>query len=162
MKKPLVSKKVLLEKFPGKGGWTYARIPGIIQNKNNPFGWVKVKGTIDGYEIKSYHLMPMGNGQLFLPVKTAIRKVIKKEAGSYVTVVLHADNDSLSIPDELRQCLLDEPAAHKKFMSLKESEQKAYIDWIYTAKKEDTKADRIVKTITRVLKGLRFSEKEMG
>ena len=50
--KPLVDKKYLLEKFSGKGGWTFARIPEILQNKNAPFGWVKVRGTIDGYKIK--------------------------------------------------------------------------------------------------------------
>jgi hypothetical protein len=27
MEKPLVNKEYLLEKFPGKGGWTYAAIP---------------------------------------------------------------------------------------------------------------------------------------
>jgi len=72
--KPLVNKEYLLEKFPGKGGWTYVRIPEVLQNKNSPFGWVKVKGRIDDYEIKNYKLMPMGNGQLFLPVKSDIRK----------------------------------------------------------------------------------------
>lgn len=46
--KPLVNKKYLLEKYPGKGGWTYAVIPEVLQNKKAPFGWVKVKGTIDG------------------------------------------------------------------------------------------------------------------
>ena len=35
---PLVNRKFLLEKYPGKGGWTYAAIPEILQNKNNPFG----------------------------------------------------------------------------------------------------------------------------
>ena len=71
----------LLEKYPGKGGWTYARIPEILQDKTKPFGWVKVCGSIDGYEIKKCHLMPMGNDQLFLPVKAEIRKKIKKQEG---------------------------------------------------------------------------------
>jgi hypothetical protein len=31
--KPLVNKKYKLEKFQGKGGWTYARIPQITQIK---------------------------------------------------------------------------------------------------------------------------------
>ena len=47
MEKPLVNKEYILEKFPGKGGWTFASIPEVLQNKNTPFGWVKVKGTID-------------------------------------------------------------------------------------------------------------------
>lgn len=29
----LVDKEYLLEKFPGKGGWTYALIPEILQDK---------------------------------------------------------------------------------------------------------------------------------
>jgi hypothetical protein len=78
METPLVNGDYLLQKFPGKGGWTYAAIPEILQNKKNPFGWVKVKGSVDGYELKQYKLMPMGEGRLFLPVKAAIRKKIKK------------------------------------------------------------------------------------
>jgi hypothetical protein len=76
--KPLVDKLFKLERFPGKGGWTYARIPQILPSTDQPFGWVKVRGSIDGYEIDKYHLMPMGNGKLFLPVKADIRKKIKK------------------------------------------------------------------------------------
>lgn len=50
--KPLVNKKYKLEKFPGKGGSTFARIPEVLQDKSKRFGWVKVRGSIDGYEIK--------------------------------------------------------------------------------------------------------------
>jgi len=42
---PLVNKKYLLKKFAGKGGWTFAEIPEILQNKNNPFGWVNYDGS---------------------------------------------------------------------------------------------------------------------
>lgn len=65
MEKLLVNKKYLFEKFPGKGGWTYATIPEDLQDKRAHFDWVRVKGSIDGYEFKNYHLMPMGNGSLF-------------------------------------------------------------------------------------------------
>ena len=75
----LVDKEYLLEKFQGKGGWTFARIPEIAQNKNSPFGWVKVRGTIDNFEIKNYNLQPMGKGSLFLPVKAEIREKIRKK-----------------------------------------------------------------------------------
>ena len=54
--KPLVNKKYLLQKFEGKGGWTYAQIPEILQDKHAHFGWVRVKGTIDNYEIKIYRI----------------------------------------------------------------------------------------------------------
>jgi hypothetical protein len=99
MQHPLVNKKYKLEKFPGKGGWTYAAIPEVLQDKHAPFGWVQVKGSIDDYEIKNYKLMPMGKGKLFLPVKAAIRKKIGKEAGDWVKVTLYADYEHLHVPN---------------------------------------------------------------
>jgi len=158
--KPLVDKLYLLEKHPGKGGWTYARIPEISQDKKAHFGWVKVRGTIDGFEIRKYHLMPMGNGMLFLPVKAEIRKHTKKKEGDYVHVILYPDNEPLDIPEEMLMCLQDEPDALAFFNSISESERKFYIQWIYSAKKEETKIDRLAKTINRLLKKMKLYDKE--
>ena len=155
--KPLVDKEFLLEKYPGKGGWTYARIPEILPDKHAHFGWVKVKGSIDGFEIKKYHLMPMGNGQLFLPMRAEIRKRIKKEAGDYVHVILFPDNEPLDIPEEIKLCLQDDPRAYKFFNSLGEGEQQAYIKWIYSAKTDDTKVNRIANMLDRLSKHQKFA-----
>lgn len=153
-KKALVNRKCLLQKFPGKGGWTYTEIPEIAQDKNNPFGWVKVKGMIDGYEIKQYKLMPMGEGKLFLPVKATIRKKIKKEAGDYVKVTLYSDESEIIVPDEILKCFeFEEKETLESFNSLSEGEKKTYIDWIYEAKKEDTKIKRIAEMIKRLSNG---------
>jgi hypothetical protein len=157
--KPLVNKRYKLEKWPGKGGWTFARVPEVIKDKHAPFGWVKVKGSIDGYEIKKIRLMPMGEGKLFLPVKAEIRKKIQKKDGDVVHVILYRDNDPLEVPDEMLLCLQDEPLALKFFKSLSESEQKFYIDWVYSAKKEETKIDRLAKSISRLQRGLKFYDK---
>jgi hypothetical protein len=159
--KPLVDKKYTLERFEGKGGWTFARIPEIPQDRKAHFGWVKVRGTIDGYEIRKYHLMPMGNGSLFLPVKAAIRKKIKKGVGDKVHVILYPDKEPLEVPEEMLLCLQDEPKALTFFNSLSESEQKFYIEYIYSAKKEETKIDRMAKSINRLVEGLKLYEKEI-
>ncbi|AKD02793.1 YdeI/OmpD-associated family protein [Pontibacter korlensis] len=151
MPQPLTDKLYLLEKFPGKGGWTYAAIPEIPPDKHAYFGWVRVRGSIDGYELKGYHLMPMGNGKLFLPVKAEIRKKIKKQAGDWVQVILYADNTPQEVPEELLLCLKDEPSAFDTFMSYTEGEQKAFVDWIYSAKTDDTKVERIVQAINKLL-----------
>ena len=153
--KPLVNKKYKLEKFPGKGGWTFARIPEVLQDKEKPFGWVKVRGTIDGYEIKKHSLAPMGDGTLFLAVRAEIRKRIKKKEGDVIHVVLYPDNEPMEVPDEIVRCLKDEPKALKFFESLSENEQKHYIDWIYSAKMDETKVERIGATINRLLDGLK-------
>jgi hypothetical protein len=160
MEKPLINKKYLLEKFKGKGGWTYACIPEILRDKNAPFGWVKVRGTIDGVAISKYHLMPMGNGKLMLPVKGEIRKKIKKQEGDHVHVILYPDNEPLEVPEEMLLCLQDEPAALTFFNSISESEKKFYIQWIYSAKKEETKIDRLAKTINRLLKKQKMYDKD--
>jgi len=154
--KTIVNKKLVLEKFQGKGGWTYVQIRGIRAASGTPFGWKKVKGSIDGYEIKKYHLMPMGNGKLFLPVKAEIRKALKKTEGDRVHVVLYPDDDPLEIPQEMILCLKDEPTALKFFYSLTEGQRKHYIDWIYSAKKEETKIDRLAQTVNRLLQGLKM------
>jgi len=159
--KPLVDKEYLLRKSPAKGSWTYAEIPEILQNKNNPFGWVKVKGFIDDYELKQYKLMPMGNGKLFLPVKAAIRKKIKKEAGDFIKVILYSDESPTEIPEEILDCFKNESKKlFETFTSFTEGEQKVYIDWIYDAKTDDTKVIRITKMMSRLEKQLRLYDKE--
>lgn len=160
--KPLVDEEYLLQKFPGKGGWTYAAIPEVLQNKKAPFGWVKVRGSIDDYPSKHYKLMPMGNGQLFLPVKAEIRKKINKRDGDYVKVVLYPDNSSLEIPGEILECFKNEPKQlFTTFRSFTEGKQKAYLDWIYDAKSDGTKAARIIKMMDRLTKRLSLYDKEV-
>ena len=156
MQTPLTDKNYLLEKFPGKGGWTYAQIPEIAKDKNTTFGWVKVRGTIDGYEINKYHLMPMGNGKLFLPVKAEIRKQIKKKEGDHVHVILFLDTEPLETPEEMLLCIQDEPKAYTFYKTLSESEQRYYIQWIYSAKKEETKINRLAKAIDKLALGMKF------
>ena len=157
---PLVNKSCLLQKFSGKGGWTYTEIPEIPQDKKAPFGWVRVQGSIDGYPIRQYKLMPMGNGHLFLPVKAEIRKKIGKQAGEWVQVVLALDDSPLEIPDELLMCFMDAPEAYAFFQTLSESNQKYYIDWIYEAKQVETRVNRIAKALDRLERGMKFYDED--
>lgn len=156
MEIPLIDNEYELKKFVGKGGWTYAEIPEIPQDKHTPFGWVRVRGTIDGFEIRSYNLMSMGNGKLFLPVKLEIRKKIKKQAGDQVHVILYADDLPIEIPEELKECLQNESGLYEKFLTYSEGEKKGFIDWIYSAKTDETKADRILKTLEKLEKNQKF------
>jgi hypothetical protein len=86
---PLVDQQYVLEKMPGKGGWTYAVIEGVPKDKRAKFGWVQVNGSIDGFELKNYKLMPMANGNLFFPLRAEIRKKINTNAGVRVHVTLY-------------------------------------------------------------------------
>lgn len=156
--KPLVEGVFILKKYPGKGGWTYAEVPVVAPEKKNPFGWMKVKGSIDAFELKQYKLMPMGNGKLFLPVKAEIRKKIKKEEGDQVHVVLFADDSPVRLTPELAACLqLVNPKLIEVFAEMKEGQQKFHLDRIHAAKTEHTKDQRINRFID-VLSNLLYSE----
>lgn len=144
----LVDKKYQLNKFPGKGGWTYAEIPEVEPDKHAWFNWVKVHGSIDTFELKHARLMPLGNGKLFLPVKSAIRKKIGKEAGDWVHIVLYPDNLPVEIPQELIDCFkLEDKRLIDVFSHQSENQQQELINWIYEAKKDETKARRILKVM---------------
>ncbi|WP_343533208.1 YdeI/OmpD-associated family protein [Pedobacter sp.] len=149
--KILVEKDYLLKKFNGKGGWTFIELPEIKPDKNRYFGWVKVRGFIDDYELGLYPLQSMGNGNLFLPVKAEIRKHIKKQAGDVVRVILFSDDNNANITEELKACLEEVPEAYEKFNTLSAGKQKAYIDWISAAKNDETKVQRIISTIDQIL-----------
>ena len=103
--------------------------------------------------------MPMGDGQLFLPVKAAIRKKIKKEAGDHVHVTLYAIETPDGLTEELIECFKNEaPNLLETFSSFTTGEQKAYLNWIYTAKDDNTKVERITEMMIRLESGLRFFE----
>ncbi len=103
--------------------------------------------------------MPMGDGTLMLPVKADIRKKIRKEAGDRVHIILYPETGVLEIPGEMQLCLKDEPVAHSFFYKLSEGEQKFYVQWIYGAKKDDTRANRLAMAIDKLAKGLKFYDK---
>ena len=96
-----------------------------------------------------------------LPVKAEIRKKINKGQGDYVTIILYPDESQLKIPDEIVDCFKNEPTkTYKTFLTFTEGEQKAYLDWIYNAKTDKTKVNRILKMMDRLQKKLKFYEKE--
>lgn len=150
---PLVNDKFLLKKYPGKGGWTYTILPETARKKKTPFGWIQVKGFIDEFELKGYRLMPMSSGQLFLPVRAEIRKKISKKEGDWVHVVLYADDAPADIPEELLLCLYDNEEAYSNFLRCSDTEQRAFINHIYSAKKEETRIERIAQTLDMLERG---------
>jgi uncharacterized protein YdeI (YjbR/CyaY-like superfamily) len=93
--------------------------------------------------------MPMGNGELFLPVRAEIRKKIKKNAGDKVKVVLYRDEEDVYIPEELQDCLDLEPTSKKAFEKLGTDEKKEIIRWIYSLKNEENRANRIAELMKR-------------
>lgn len=139
-----------LEKFPGKGGWTFIRLPISSLPSSKVFGMIKLSGAVDDFEFKGKHLMPMGNGFLFLPVPKVIRSAIRKEAGDKVRVRLYRDELPSALPEELIACLEDDPGKLSLFQQFSESEQKHWIEYIYSANSDEAKAHRIVRLLSEL------------
>jgi hypothetical protein len=162
MEKPIVDRKFLVEKREAQSGfkysnWTYVVLTRFPSNvKKQKGGTIKVKGFIDSFELKQYNLLPMKGNCMLLPLKASIRNKIKKQVGDYVHVELYPDNSSLEIPEDVMVCLLDSQSAHDFFLTLSESNQKYYIDWIMESRSIETKVARIAKTINRLENGLKF------
>jgi hypothetical protein len=143
----LIDGEFLLEKFPGKGGWTFIRLPLTGLASKNHFGMLNVSGSIDSHSFESKNLMPYGDGTLFLPVSKEIRKKIQKESGSKVRLQLFRQEIPHQLPDELRICLLDYPGKLEMFLALSLPEQKVWLERIYSSETEEKKAEQIVRLL---------------
>ena len=148
--KPIYHQKVLLEKYPGKGGWTYAVLEDIHIQSNRKFNLLSVKGTIDGFYIQQYNLFSLKDGKRFLPIKKEIRKIIGKSDSDFVEVILFVDDSPLIIPDEIILCLNDDALIKSKFEKLPDGRKKYYVDWIMKGKQSETRANRIAKMMVEI------------
>lgn len=140
----------ILEKFPGKGGWTFVRVPVEILPVRKTFGMNRVGGFIDDFKFEGKHLMPMGNGFLFLPIAKPIRIAIGKEQGDRVRLRISRDEIPSQIPEELIECLKDDPSKLQLFQKLSDADQKHWIEYIYSANSPELKSDLIVKLLNQL------------
>jgi hypothetical protein len=150
----LIGGEFFLERFTGKGGWTFVRLPISQLGAKTHFGMLKVSGAIDFFEFEGKTLMPMGDGFLFLPVSKEIRTQIKKEEGEKVLLRLYRNGIPDQLTDELKDCLLDDPGKLELYLALPASDQVRWLEIIYSAGDEEQKAERIVRLLEYLGKGL--------
>jgi len=132
-----------------KTGWTYIDIPADVaqQLKLGNRKSFRVRGTLDNFPIAGVAVMPMGNGDFILTLNASMRKGVHKREGAMLQVHLEEDVDfKLVVPDDVHECLADEPEALEYFNSLLESHRRYFVNWINSAKTIPTRAKRIAQT----------------
>jgi len=138
----------------GTGTWTYVQIPYNVEMVYGTRGQLKVKGTINGIPFRNT-LMPNGDGTHYLVVKQSIRDETGLSAGDIVHVVLEPDMEerTVDVPEDFKSALDMDKAAASVYDKLSYSHRKEYVDWIDSAKKEETRAKRIGKAIEMLAQG---------
>ena len=149
---PTIKLKTTLHRQDIKGSWTYC----VLRDAAKVFGSktnIPVKGTLDGHPVEGT-LMPHADGSHWFAVKKEWRDAIGKSIGDTVQLILE-DTVSIYTPHpDFQKAILKSKKASAQWQSFTDSKKKYYIQWIETAKQDDTRKKRIKEAITRIEKGL--------
>ena len=149
--------KATLVKPDAPGTWTYLVAPFKVEEIFGSKAQVKVKGTINGVPYRS-SLMPASDGTHYMVVQKALRDKAGITRGSMAHVVMDIDTKPrvVETPPELENALGLSEEAGSVFGKLSYSHKKEYVDWITSAKKEETKLRRVQKAISMLEEGKRL------
>ena len=129
------------------GGGAFVEVPFDVEKA---FGSKrpKIKAMIEGVLYRGT-LTRMGTDCHILGIRKNIRKQIGRTFGDEITIVIEPDTEPrvVEIPMDLENAFRLEKEAQALFQKLSYTHQKEYVTWIDEAKKEETRRNRIAKTI---------------
>ncbi len=114
---------------------------------------VKVLATFDGVQYRG-SLVRMG-GCYMIGMTQELRKQIGKEPGDLVMVTVEKDDEEriLEAPVDFMESLAKNSTALATYEKLSFTGKRDYVLWITDAKKEETRKDRIEKSIAKLSEG---------
>ncbi|WP_066498143.1 YdeI/OmpD-associated family protein [Abyssisolibacter fermentans] len=126
----------------------YVRFPYDVKEAFGNSGIIKVEATFDGYKYRGI-LAKMGTDCHIIGITKAIRVAIGKEPGDTIEVTITKDNKSrlVEIPKRLKEGLEANPLAQEFFNTLTDSQKNKFIKYITSAKKQETIAKRLEKSL---------------
>jgi hypothetical protein len=144
-------KSKLIGKGP-KGSWTFLPIPFSVEAEFGSKAQVPVMGTINGFPFRN-SLIPEGDGTHLMMVSKILKDGAGVSNGDTVSVVMEVDSAprKATVPAELKAALKTKPAALEFFAELSYSRQREYADWVAGAKRPETKAARVAKSVELLL-----------
>lgn len=135
------------------GGGAFVEVPFDVEQA---FGSKKpkVKALIEGVSYRGT-LVRMGTEGHLLLVLKSIREQIGKTFGDEIKVTVEADAEErvVTVPAELKRAFRSDKEAKAIFEKLTYTHRREYVNWINEAKKEETRRNRIVKTIEMLKEG---------
>lgn len=135
----------------------FIRVPFDVKEVFGTRGRVPVRGTFDGYPYRGT-IQPMG-GQHIIGVSREMRQALGKAAGDTISVTMERGTEerAVEVPEDLAAALTENPDAQKYFDSLAYSHRKEYVGFVTEAKKPETRAKRIARTIEMLEQKLKAS-----
>jgi hypothetical protein len=148
--------EVILKQPEGIDG-AYFLVPFEVPKVYGTKAQVKVRGTIDGFPYRG-SIANMGEGHCMV-VKKEIRQAIGKSAGDTVKVVMEIDTEprNVVVPEDFQQALEDHTSVKEIFEKFSFTHKKEYVEWIESAKKQETRENRIKKAIEMIAEGKKRS-----
>jgi hypothetical protein len=156
MKKNKISFHAILEGSDPRIDAVYVSIPFDVEKIFGTKGQVKVKATFDGHPYRG-SLANMGTGCHIIGVRKEIRQAISKNVGDHIRVTIEKDSEKrvVEVPIELRKILNKNPKVKSFFGKLSYTNQKEYAQWITSAKKQETKENRLSLALIKLHSGKR-------
>ena len=116
----------------------------------------KIRAMIEGVPYRGI-LTRMGSEYHMLIILKGIREQIGKTFGDQIEITVEPDSEprQIEIPKDLMKEFKKDKDAKAFFDKLSYTHRKEYVTWINEAKKEETRQNRIAKTIEMLKQGKR-------
>jgi hypothetical protein len=153
-KSPTKRFRVLLEKDPAGSVATGINVPFDVLKVFGSRARVPVRGTINGFAYRS-SIFPMRGGKHFMVVNGKVRAATNLKGGETVTVTMERDDAPRIVtpPADLLRALRSNKEARATWEKLSYTHRKEYVQAIEDAKRPETRARRIAKTIEALAAG---------
>src|SRR5215212_560873 len=130
---------------------TGIEVPADVVETLGGGGRPAVTVTVGGHTYRTT-VAPMG-GRFMIPLSAENREASGLAAGDEVDVEIALDTAprEMKAPDDLAKALHASPEAEAFFESLSFSHRRSYVDWIVSAKKDETRQRRVEQAVELLL-----------
>ncbi len=130
----------------------YIEFPYDAEKEFGRKGQIKVKAYFDGFEYRG-SLVRMGHPCHIIGLNKKVRDAIGKGPGDTVDVLIIEDTEErvVEVPADFADALNKNKTVREFFEKMSFTHRREYVEWITSAKKTETRENRIEKAIKMIL-----------